>query len=100
MIKQQIEDYWISVIDRLPEKDGLYLCMIRRETKNPDNQSIDVEYYHQLTLFRNNQFLLSSSEDNSVQFVIDWMNLPLPNKLNDKISYFEYYSFASGIATT
>lgn len=95
----QIEDLWISVVDRLPEKDDLYLCTIREEQHDPDTGKVlHVNYFVHIVPFRNNRFeLVYAVNREHTRFVTDWMRLPLTNKRNDNISYLEEYSFATEI---
>lgn len=71
---------WISVKDRLPKKDGMYLCY----TKSPIGSYVNIYYYRARKAGRYGKgfyFLLDSEYgDVEVRYVTHWMKLPEPPK--------------------
>lgn len=88
MSKTTIDDLWISVVDRLPDKPGQYICNVRRE--HPDGNSDRVEYISFRRVVEGNAFIVHDQ----FEFVTDW--IPNPRSFNRySLSCKEEYKFFS-----
>lgn len=97
--KQSINDFWVSVMDKLPDKEDHYLCTVRMELYDKTGK---LEYaFSRLrwTYFSGGRFKLpdptGGENKQYVQFVTDWMENPVPVTRGDKASCKEEYEFAT-----
>jgi type II restriction/modification system DNA methylase subunit YeeA len=86
---------WISTLDRLPDRDGAYVCTVRVEYFR-NNILTEVSEYVRLTEFVSNKFVLGLQMDQNDEvyyktFVTDWLEQPVAVKRDHSIAIHPEY---------
>jgi hypothetical protein len=99
-MKNNKESYsWISVLDRLPDHDGRYICTVRVEEFR-NNIFYKASEYVRLTDFGSGKFGFDLDIDHNDElsfkmFATHWLETPMAVEIDHSISIYNEYSIFS-----